>query len=114
MEEKSEYVEKSNLYRDNFSLGYLGKNVNDKLVLVSLVSLVYIKTKAKNKNVKPIDILLKIRGKNKIPHLSMLESLSVLVEDFAYDCTEADKCGMKSSDEVVKKIKELLSVWVPF
>lgn len=108
------YENKQNLYKENFSLGHISKNVNDKLILVSLVSLVYLKTKVNKKDVKPIDILLQIRGKSKAPHISMLESLSVLVEDFCYDCDKADPCGLKSSKEIINKIKELLNVWIPF
>ena len=44
----------------------------------------------------------------------MLENLSILIEDFSYDCTEIDSCGLKTSQEIVNKIKEILNTWIPF
>ena len=113
-----EYSDKKALYEDNFSLGiFTSETVNDKLILLSLVSLVYLKTKEKKPNIKSIDILKQIvpnySSKNK-HKLKMLESLSITVEELCCGCTTADACGMTSSKEIINKINELLNTWIPF
>lgn len=115
------FKEKKELYTKLFSLGLFTKtgtnhSVNDKLILISLLSLTYIKMKEKNPNVTVLEILLSItkqKADNSIFY-QMLESLAILVEDFSYECTTADACGLKSSQEIINKIKEIINSWFPF
>jgi len=111
------YVEKKSVYSHSFSLGtFSSENVNDKLVLISLLSLMYIKLKAKDKAVTSLEILLKIT-KQKVDnsgYYEMLENLAIMVEELSYNCKKADSCGLKSSEEIINKIKEILSAWIPF
>jgi hypothetical protein len=111
------YNEKRDLYAKTFSLGYFSSdNVNDKLILISLVSLMYLKIKEKNKVVTPLQLLLKITNQEKdnSAFYEVLENLSIVVEEFSYSCKIADSCGLKSSEEIINKIKEILSTWTPF
>lgn len=112
------YHDKKNLYETTFSIGNFTtvKSVNDKLILISLVSLLYIKLRVKTPEVKPIDILYKITDypSKDTSFYNFLEALSILVEDFTYECNEADSCGLTSSSEIVNKIKEILNSWIPF
>lgn len=123
MDKRSEYSElsydeKKKLYNDLFSLGVLNQstNVNDKLILISLLSLTYIRLKEKNKKITPLDILKSItkQPEDNSYFYNMLEALSIIVEDFSYDCTVADNCGLKTSQEIINKIKEILDSWTPF
>lgn len=111
------YESKKKLYRSIFSVGYLSSNdLNDRLILISLLSLTYKKMKLKDEKITPLSILLKITGY--IPDNSgfyyFLESLAILVEDFSYGIEKIDPCGMKTSKEIIEKIKSLLSTWLPF
>lgn len=112
------YEEKKNLYMKIFSIGnfYKTPSLDEKMVLVSLVSLVYIKTKEKKSDIIPLDILVQITKatKDDSAFYNMLESLSILVEDFCYDTKVASSCGLKDSKEIIKKIKEILNSWIPF
>lgn len=111
MQEKKEY------YFKNFSLGSIGNgNVNDKLILISLLSLTYLKMKEKTPDIQVIDILKSITGVNpdNSAYYQLLESLSIIVEDYCYNCKTADNCGLTSSKEIINKIKGILSTWVPF
>lgn len=111
------YVEKKDVYSYSFSLGtFSSDNVNDKLILISLVSLMYIKLRAKNRNITPLDILLKITKQeaDDSGYYQMLENLAIMVEELSYECKKADSCGLKSSEEIINKIKEILSAWIPF
>lgn len=109
------YKDKKDLYSRLFSIGYLGKNLDDKLILLSLITLTYIKLKEKNNLITPIEILEKITKEPKDTYLyQTLEVLSIMVEDFSYGCKSASSCGLKSSEEIINKIKELISTWIPF
>jgi len=112
-----DFSQRRDLYVKYFSLGTIGKNtVNDKLILISLLSLTYIKMKEKKPDITVLDILKSITKQpvdNSIFY-QMLESLSIIVEDFSFNCTIADSCGLHSSQEIINKIKEILNTWIPF
>jgi hypothetical protein len=112
------YQSKRELYIENFSFGNFinSANVNDKLIVISLLSLLYLKLKKDKPDIKPLDILLKIMGQQDPTSgfYNMLESLSIMVEDFTYECNTADSCGLKNGSEISNKIKQILSSWMPF
>ena len=64
----------------------------------------------------PLKLLMQITGqiKDNSFFYQFLESLSIIVEDFMYGCKKFDPCGLKSSQEIINRIKEILSTWVPF
>lgn len=112
------YEKKKDLYGDVFSLGVLNnaETVNDKLILLSLISYTYLKLKEKNPKTTVLEILLKITKQE--PDQSyfyyFLEALAILVEELCFQSKEADNCGLKSSQEIINKIKEILNSWSPF
>lgn len=109
------YDDRKKLYIETFSLGVFGDgDMNSKFILLSLVSLVY--QKVKNNKITPLDVLLKITNKSKDNSYfyRVLENISIMVEDLSYSTTTIDSCGLKTSDEIIKKIKEILSTWTPF
>lgn len=112
------YPEKREVYSHTFSLGTFNgiTNVNDKLILLSLVSLVYLQMKKKKSDVTPLDILLSItkQAPDNSGFYQTLETISLMVEELCYAATTADACGMKTSQDVVNKIKEILNSWIPF
>lgn len=114
--EKLEYTDKFNVYKRIFSLGNLDGDLNEKLILISLIALVWFKLKEKNPQITPLDILMKLTGqiKDNSGYYQFLESLSIIVEDMSYDCKAFDACGLKTSQEIFNKIKEILSTWIPF
>ena len=115
--DKLEYADKKEAYIKLFTIGTFGSNnVNDKLILISLISLTYMKMKEKNPDITPLQILLKIvrQKKDKSAFYQFLESLSIIVEDFTYNCDTADPCGLESSQEIINRIKQILDSWMPF
>lgn len=114
---KASYEEKKYIYQKCFSLGSVNtKNMNDRLVLLSLLALVYKKMKLKNPNTTVLELLLKITGETKqnTMYYNFLESVAIISEDFSYDIDKIDSCGMKTSQEIINKIKEILNQWLPF
>lgn len=111
------YEERKEVYQKTFSLGYLNsEEMNDKLVLISLIALVLQKMKQKNPDITAIDILVKITGEKEknTSFYQFLETIAIIAEDFSYCTKKIDACGLKTSEEIIKKIKELLNTWMPF
>ena len=115
--EQLSYLDKLSVFSKVFSLGKLNSvEFNEKLVLISLVALTTQKLREKDPTITPLKVLLKITGQ--VPDDSgfyqYLEGLACLVEDASYGCTKFDPCGCKTSDEIINKIKTILSSWLPF
>lgn len=112
------FEDKQKIYKKFFSTGYLSLDLNDKLVLISLVALVSDKMKKKNQLLTTLEILKKITNSNSPKDDSFfyefLERLAIIVDDFSYGSSKFDSCGLKSSEEIIKKIKILLDMWLPF
>ena len=89
---------------------------NEKLVLLSLVALVTHKMKEKDPSMNALKVLLKITGQpaDNSVYYQFLEGLATVVEDMSYECKKFDPCGCKDSKEIIAKIKEILSCWLPF
>lgn len=111
------YKDKVAVYNYTFSLGNLNSgDLNEKLILISLVALATQKMKLKDPKITPIQILMSITGQKRddSAYYQFLESLSIIVEDFGYNCDKIDSCGCKTSQEIISKIKEILNLWLPF
>ncbi len=116
-EQDLKFKEKKDYFFSNYSLGAIsGNSINDKLILISLVSYVHFKMRETNPSVTVLDILKSITKQkaDNSSYYQMIESLAIIVEDFCYGCSIADNCGLKSSQEIINKIKEILGQWLPF
>lgn len=111
------YLDKQEVFNRVFSLGKFSSiDLNEKLVLVSLVALVTQQMRTKQPDITPLQVLLKLTGqiKDNSSYYQFLEGLACLVEDALYGCSKIDPCGCKTSTEIINKIKEILSTWLPF
>lgn len=112
------FEEKSRIYTIVYGFGTISSiNITDKLVLISLIGLSSYKLKEKNPDMTTLDFLITITkaDKKKDAHFyNFLENLSILVDDLSYATKKFDTCGMKSSTEIINKIKEILETWLPF
>lgn len=115
--DKLSYENKAHIYQRVFSLGYLAsEDMNDRLILISLGALVFKQMKLKDSTVTPLKILLQITKQpvDNTAYYRFLEALAIIIEDFSYGIKKIDPCGLKTSQEIINKIKELLSTWMPF
>jgi len=114
--EKVSFNDKKAIFQKFFTTGFLSISLNDKLVLISLIALTSYKLKSKNPTLTTLSLLLKITNQKEdsSAFYNFLESLSILVDDLSYGNSTFDSCGLSSSDEIIKKIKNLLSLWLPF
>lgn len=111
------YKDKKQLYSAIFSTGYLASNeLNDRLALFSLMTLTYQKLKLKDKSITPLQILMKMTGQveDNSGFYHFLEALSIIIEDLSYGVDKIDSFGIKTSQEIINKIKDLLAMWLPF
>lgn len=106
------YDELKNYYKDNFSLGYLNTDINNKFALISLICYTTLKAKDKKPDVTHYNVIRSITRDMGLPH-SFEKSLAVICEDFSYGCTTFPTFNLKGSD-IIKTIKEILNSYVPF
>lgn len=111
-----EYKEKLLLFKKCFGISNFGPDLNDTLILISLVALVTSKMRDKDPEVTPLRVLIKITNiyDRTSAVYQMLENLSILVEDLTYNQIKIDNCGLKTSQEIINKIKTILDQWLPF
>lgn len=107
------FEDKSQVFHACFNLGYLGENVNSKFPLIGLIALVSTKLQEKNPSLKnTYDVLTQVIK----PRVSAedLMTLGLFVDSFSYGVKKFDNYGLKTSKEILDKIKELLNAWTPF
>ena len=116
--ESTNYDDQRSIYQKLFTSGtQTSGKLQNKLDLITLVCLVSQKMSVDNKTVTPKDVLEKITGKslnynNSYDHF--LIGLSVVCDDMMFGVTDIDTLGLKTSGEIVSKIKNLLAEWLPF
>ena len=112
------FKELRQFYSDNFSIGYLNSSQStrspfeNRIVLISLICYVTYKAKLKNPDATHYQILMKLSDKLGLPD-NFIKGLSIICEDFSYQCTEFPVFGLKG-DDIIKEIRAILSTYLPF
>jgi len=113
------YKELEKLYKENFSTGYLNPKPTSsmtsferKLELISLICLVTYKMKLKNPDTTYYSVLMKLSDKLGLPD-DFIKGLSIVCEDFGYQCTDFPNFGLKGQD-IIKEIRGILNTYLPF
>lgn len=104
-------IDLNKIYIENFSLGYLGKDISTKFALISLIC--YLTYKSQNKD--PTITYTRVVSSLSKDLLSKeeQESLAIICSDFGYGCTEFPTFGIQDK-YIPTKIKEILSSKLPF
>ena len=110
------FEDRARLYTICFGFGALAsKELNTKLILISLIALTSNKLKEKNPKMTTLDLLVKITGKKPGTFdYTALENLAIVTDDLSYNIDIFDPCGLTNSTDIINKIKELLQTWTPF
>lgn len=106
------YEELKRYYTENFSLGYLNTDINNKFALISLICYLTLKAKDKKPDVTHYNIIRSITKDMHIPH-AFEKSLAIICEDFSYGCVNFPTFNIKGQD-IIKTIKDILNSYVPF
>jgi hypothetical protein len=113
-----DYHQRCSFYFKHFSMGsFNSKKLKDKMLLIGLLCFVTFQMRKKEGLITVRSVLEKILGKILTGCTGFEESLiglCIICEDLLYNCEECDSFGLKTPQEVITKIKELLSEWNPF
>lgn len=99
-------------YARNFSLGFLGSDINKKFALISLICYLTKSLQKKQPDVTYYQVLMKLTKDNSLPE-RYIKGLAIICEDFAYGCKEFPTFEIKPN-EIVPTIKNLLLSSLPF
>lgn len=112
------FNELKKFYSEHFSTGYLNSTVNgrsvfeNKLVLISLICYVTYKNKQKNPDITHYEIIMKLSKNLGLPD-DFIKGLSIICDDFAYQCEDFPTFGLKGQD-ILKEIIAILRTYMPF
>ena len=110
------YSELEKYYSKYFSLGGLNTTIENKFGLISLICYITQQVRKKNPDATCYQVIMKIVGDSPINDYNMefLRGLSVVCTDFMNHTTEFLTFDLKSSKEMITKIREILNTWLPF
>ena len=106
------FKEMEQLYKRHFSMGYLATDINNKFALISLIGYITTHMKAKKPDVTYYQVVYKLAEGTGLEEEDIYK-LAIISEDFAYGCKDFPTFGL-SPKEMPKKIKEILSKYLPF
>lgn len=106
------FEELNKFYKNNFSLGYMGKSIENKLALISLICYVKYKASLKNPDVTYYRVITKICNGKGVSE-EQIKALAIICEDFGYCCEDFPLFGLKGN-QIIEKIQELILNWMPF
>lgn len=112
-----DYEEKKKVYSLVFGLGNLGKKIDNKLILISLIGSFWLKVRDKNMTIKEVvDILIDVNDiKQFSDHAETYkEILAIQVEEFVYGIEEGNMFGLSSAAELKAKVSEIMQQCYPF
>lgn len=107
----SSYADMQEIYSRYFSLGHLNTDINTKFALISFICYLTSKIRKKKSNVTHYQIIKKIIGEE-VPE-DFIQGLAIVCSDFAYGCAQFPTFGLQDR-EIPRKVKEILSTWIPF
>lgn len=113
MDSDLKFEDLQRLYARYFSLGHINGDINNKFALISLVCFLTHQARKTNPNASCYRTIMKVIEGDTFPN-ELIIGLAVVCEDFMAGCTEFNKCGCKSAQEMITQIKTILSSWLPF
>jgi|SRR5574344_1027909 hypothetical protein len=113
--ENISYNELQSIYNKYFSLSGIEGEIDKKFALISLICLLTNASKKKTPDVTCYQVIRKVLelSKTNLPD-DYINGLSIVCEDFLKGSTKFNNCGLKTPNEIVSKIKEILDQWLPF
>lgn len=108
------YKELQEIYLRYFSLGGIAGEIDNKFALISLICFLTHQAKKKKPDATCYQVIQKVLdGKRTLPE-EYINGLSIVCEDFLKGSTEFNKCGCKTSKEMIDQIINILDHWLPF
>lgn len=112
---KPSYQELETYYKEYFSLGCLSCDIGSKFALISLVCFLTKQARVKSPDATCYQVIMKIINDEASSHdMKFIRGLSIICDDMMKNCNEYLTFDMKSAQQMVAKIKEILHTWLPF
>lgn len=109
------YEELETNYAKYFSLAGLACDISNKFALVSLICFLTKQARIKSPDATCYQVIMKIIDNEVSQHdMQFIRGLSIVCSDLMKHCNDFLTFDMKSSKEMVNKIKEVLNTWLPF
>ena len=110
----SSFDEIKKSYSEQYTLGYIGHDMTDKLACVALTCYITNELRKKDSKTTCYDVLLKV-GKDLTDTYknTFLKVLGAVCEDFMYGCKDFPSFGI-SPKEMPKRLKLILDNVLPF
>lgn len=111
------FDELKKFYSEHFSLGYINasnnrSNIENRMVLISLIDYVTYKAKLKNPDVTHYQIIMKLSQGLGLSD-DFIKGLAIVCEDFAYSCKDFPTFGLEGKN-ILKEIVTILKSYLPF
>ena len=107
------YSELKDLYKRNFTLGYIDSKFENKLALISLTSYITFLARKKDPNATVYSMLKKITKESDCVPDEFLWALSIICEDLMYGADDFPTFGLNTR-EIIPTIQNLLKKYLPF
>lgn len=109
------YQDLEDYYREYYSLGNLACSIGEKFALISLICFLTKQARQKNPDATCYLVIMKIIDGEESQHdMKFIRGLSVVCTDMMKQCNDFLTFDMKTSKDMVNKIKEILHTWLPF
>ena len=105
------YEELKNTFNSYFYLSTLGNDFSSRIALISLICYLYNRLKPKQPDLTYWTLVYQLG--NKLLPENVLKGLSVICENFGYNCSEFPTFGIEDK-KIPAKIKEIFANWLPF
>ena len=103
--------EKVQVYKDNFSIGFIDGDYTDRVALFAFINHLYYLLLKKEPTITRLKILKSIT-KRSIPDKYLI-ALAIISENIGYGLKEFPTFDIKNN-QIPAKIKEILEKWTPF
>lgn len=109
------YKDLEEYYRKYFSLANLNTDIGSKFALISLICFLTKQARMKNPDATCYQVIMKIiNGEENSYDMKFIRGISIICDDIMKQCTEFLTFDIKTSKDMVKKIKEILNTYLPF
>lgn len=106
------YMQMQQCYEENFAIGHINGNIQEKFALIGLICYLTYKAKQKSPGVTHWQIIKKLTEGMDLPE-RFLMGLSIMCDDFSYGCTDFPTFGLDPK-EIINKVKQIFNNYLPF
>lgn len=110
------YKELESIYRDNFGIGFLNTNFEERLAVIGLICNITDKARKKKPSTTCYQVIKSIMKNTFISNdmEKFIVGLSIMCEEAMYNCTTFPNFDISDNKKIIAKIHEILETFIPF